>query len=331
MSETTVHASAPGKVVLCGEYAVLDGAPAVCMAINRRVRVSITASKREFHTVIAPGHVDEITAFRVTNGKPEWPDHQGEFELLEHIWRESGFEPGTGIALKLDSAGFSDPVHGCKLGIGSSAALAVALSAAIHEWQPRDRDPLDAAYRGHLAFQNGRGSGVDIASAHAGGLIEYSMKGRVASDLEMPDGLECRFVSSGSQASTGKKLEHYSRHGELPSRAALAYSAKRMAEVWRAGEPGEILREYRGYVHILQEFSVDHDLGVFDAGHAELADAAEAEGLVYKPCGAGGGDIGMIIATKAELIDEFLANHLPGQFRMLDLGIDSQGVEVTTE
>ena len=32
----TVVASAPGKIVLSGEYAVLFGAPAICLAVNRR-------------------------------------------------------------------------------------------------------------------------------------------------------------------------------------------------------------------------------------------------------------------------------------------------------
>lgn len=331
MSERSVHASAPGKVVLCGEYAVLDGAPAVCMAINRRARVTIFESNQDFHTVIAPGHVDEVTGFRVTNGKFEWPDRQGEFELLECIWQESGINPDSGLALTLDTGGFLDPEHVCKTGIGSSAALAVALSAAFHEWQPRGGDPLDVAHRGHLAFQNGLGSGVDIASAHKGGLIEFTMKGRVANALEMPEHLKCRLVWSGSPAMTGKKLERYSRHGAQPSRAALVYSAKRMAEAWRAGKAKKILHEFRDYIHILQEFSADHELGIFDAGHAELAAAAEAEGLVYKPCGAGGGDIGMILARKTKLIDEFVAEHLPEQFRVMNLGIDPQGVEVMYE
>ena len=35
-------ASAPGKIVLAGEYAVLWDAPAVCMAIDRRARACVS-------------------------------------------------------------------------------------------------------------------------------------------------------------------------------------------------------------------------------------------------------------------------------------------------
>ena len=36
-----VEASAPGKIVLCGDYAVLQGAPAVVLALQRRGIVSL--------------------------------------------------------------------------------------------------------------------------------------------------------------------------------------------------------------------------------------------------------------------------------------------------
>jgi hypothetical protein len=36
-----VQASAPGKLLLIGEYAVLDGAPALVMAVDRRVKVRL--------------------------------------------------------------------------------------------------------------------------------------------------------------------------------------------------------------------------------------------------------------------------------------------------
>ena len=67
MSER-IRASAPGKVVLSGEYAVLNGAPAICMAVNRRAVVTIEATADEHHVVIAPGHVEEPRRFLVRAG-----------------------------------------------------------------------------------------------------------------------------------------------------------------------------------------------------------------------------------------------------------------------
>ena len=119
MTECIV-ASAPGKVVLSGEYAVLDGAPAICMAVDRRARVRIEATGDDFHEVIAPGHVDEPRRFLVRDGIFGWLDSSDEFELLEHVWRTSGVDRQGGLALELDTSAFLDPVRGCKTGIGST-------------------------------------------------------------------------------------------------------------------------------------------------------------------------------------------------------------------
>ncbi|MDH3305214.1 MAG: hypothetical protein OEM92_08415, partial [Gammaproteobacteria bacterium] len=57
-------ASAPGKLVLCGEYAVLDGAPAVCMAVDRRATVTVTDADGRWHRVSAPGYASTEGRFR---------------------------------------------------------------------------------------------------------------------------------------------------------------------------------------------------------------------------------------------------------------------------
>ena len=324
-----IVASAPGKVVLSGEYAVLNGAPAVCMAVNRRAIVTITESADDHHVVIAPGHVDEPRRFLVRSGVFGWLDSSDEFELLEHVWRASGIRRQGGLSLQLDTSVFLDAEHGCKTGIGSSAALSVALAFALHELAPGDSDPVAVAHEGHLGFQGGLGSGVDIATAAMGGLVEYHMKERTAARLPMPAGLESRLLWSGSPASTGKKLEKLSSDGPKPSIDALVFSAKRMASAWESGSTDEVLARYREYISVLQEFSADHDLGVFDAGHDELAALAAAAGLVYKPCGAGGGDIGILLADNGARADKFVAESLPGGFRVLDLQLDERGAEVT--
>jgi phosphomevalonate kinase len=324
-----IAASAPGKVVLSGEYAVLNGAPAVCMAVNRRAVVTIEETAEEHHVVVAPGHVEEPRRFLVRGGVFGWLDSSDEFELLEHVWRASGIRRRGGLAFHLDTSAFLDSEHGWKTGIGSSAALSVALAFALHELAPGDSDPETVAHEGHLGFQAGLGSGVDVATSITGGLVEYHMKQRQARRLAMPAGLECRLFWSGTPASTGKKLEKLSSRGPQPSIDALVFSARRMASAWESGSASEVLNRYREYIKVLQEFSADHDLGVFDAGHDGLTAAAADAGLVYKPCGAGGGDIGILLADNSERAARFVAESVSEEFRALDLRLDEQGVQVT--
>ena len=109
-----IEASAPGKVVLSGEYAVLNSAPAICMAVNRRATVSIKETGNEHHVVTAPGHVETPRRFLVRDGVFGWLDSSDEFELLEHVWRASGVDRTGGLELRLDTAMFLDPQSGWK-------------------------------------------------------------------------------------------------------------------------------------------------------------------------------------------------------------------------
>jgi phosphomevalonate kinase len=108
-------------------------------------------------------------------------------------------------------------------------------------------------------------------------------------------------------------------------------SAQRIATAWRGGSVQTILDEYRDYTHVLREFSIDHGLGIFDAGHAELADAAAAAGVIYKPCGAGGGDVGVVFADDEAAVEAFVSNVVPPNFRALKMSIDRCGVQVDRE
>ena len=88
----------------------------------------------------------------------------------------------------------------------------------------------------------------------------------------------------------------------------------------------QILESFPAYVDALRQLSVDHDLGIFDAGHEELAQQASDNGIVYKPCGAGGGDIGIVLAACEHDIDEFCEQARRHDFSILDIALDSQGV-----
>ena len=297
----TIAASAPGKIVLAGEYAVLWDAPAICMAVDRRAVATVSPrSDGECH-VTTPGF-----------------SGADRFRILDAVTR--GARPPCDI--ELDTSAFM--MAGEKIGIGSSAALTVALLAALAASDAVYAEALDA----HSRLQQGAGSGIDVAAAVHGGLLEYRLPTRAVTRLEWPAGLAFRVVWTGVPASTEAQLSKLAARATRPSRSALLLAAPRICEAWRSGEADRILAEYVGYIGVLRQFSVDHDLGIFDAGHDELTDAAMVDGLVYKPAGAGGGDVGMLFGRDEAELDAFLERHTDLVRGVLPCELDPSGVRL---
>ena len=330
---TVVSASAPGKIVLCGEYAVLDGAPAICMAVDRRARAVVSASDTEFQTVRASGYIDgEWSCTTRANGEIEWVGDEpcrGSLDLLSDVWATTRIVGKFDI--EMDTAEFVDPASNLKLGLGSSAALTVALVTALSNATGRADTAARDAADSHRRFQHGAGSGVDIAASLAGGVIEYRMQNSGSCrPLTMPAGLKYAVLWSGRPASTSdklKKLDQARRHKRPgTSTAGLCDASESIARCWIAGATDKLIAEMPRYIRALRQFDVDHELGIFDAGHQELLDAAERHRVVYKPCGAGGGDVGMVFAADREAVAEFAKTAAEGGCELLNVSLESSGV-----
>jgi len=93
----------------------------------------------------------------------------------------------------------------------------------------------------------------------------------------------------------------------------------------------EIIAALHAYTAVLRRFDADHELGIFAAGHAELISKAEVSGVVYKPCGAGGGDLGIAIASDAEAIAAFIATAREQNFKHLRMAIEATGLRCDGE
>lgn len=326
---TATSASAPGKIVLSGEYAVLDGAPAICMAIDRRARAEVSPATGPFLTVHATGCVNGEWRLPVEEkAEFEWPGDVP--ELLPEVWKTTATEAVFDVSL--DTGEFLDPGSGLKLGLGSSAALTAALVSALLDATKKPHDVLTSACEAHRGLQQGYGSGVDVVTCLLGGVIEYrlsrSVRGR---PISWPAGLEFGVLWCGRPASTSerlKKFEDVRRSDAFASVRRLREMSEKIAQAWPAGDTARLLETFRRYVDVLMQFDIDHDLGIFDAGHREMADAASDRKLIYKPCGAGGGDTGIVFATEKEAIEEFI--HFAGErgFRFLDISLEARGVLV---
>lgn len=330
-----ISTNAPGKAVLSGEYAVLRDAPAISAAVDRRAYVSISEASGEFHCLSTPGYVDGQWLFRYGDDATfEWQQPvpgPTTFSLVEEVWKS--FDPSGWPALEIvvDSREFTDAATGLKLGLGSSAAVAVALTAALQRFAAQGGDDGESAIAAHNRFLNGRGSGVDVATSYRGGLILYRRSGAEARRIEWPARLRYRYLWSGQAVATTDKLAMLGDdHGDNDTGIGmqrLGELAEAMASAWSSGDAARILRSYPAYIEGLGSFSAEHDLGVFEAGHEDLVRLAGKTGVVYKPCGAGGGDIGIVLAACEHDIETFCGRALEYDFRVLDLALESAGLK----
>jgi len=271
---TPVGASAPGKALLCGEYAVLEGAPALVASVDRRV--SVTWSTR---STPMPQEV-EVTA-RLTQA-------------------QLGPVPG---ALVVDvSALQQDRI---KLGLGSSAAAAVATSGAIfatHGHRLDDPTTLqrvfDCALRGHASVAP-QGSGIDVAASTFGGFLRFA---RSEDEIEIrevqaPQELAIRLVWTGHAARTSELLEkvHVLRHDDPAGYRScidrLSELSRAFANAFEAGDASEVITQAASYAEAMNALGSAAGAPIVDARLRRTAELALRFSGSAKPCGAGGGDV----------------------------------------
>ena len=153
--------AAPGSVLLLGEYAVTEpDGPGVAMAIDPQVRATLTPGG-------SPRILGRMGARRFT-----WTPKRCDSPLFAALVAECGPPAGT---ITVDSTEFAGP-HG-KLGLGSSAAVVVAVAALLAE-------PRQAA---ECASASGSGESGASSDDDAGG-ADRSEAGRIGPRGELPTG-----------------------------------------------------------------------------------------------------------------------------------------------
>lgn len=158
----SVEASAPGSLMLLGEHAVLHGSRALVCAVNRRMHVRLTArSDRRLGIDSALGRYEEPLDML--------PDHAS-FRFILQAVRQYLPEIPSGFDLQVVSD-FS-----ATIGFGSSAAVTVAVHAALATWLGESSEPevLFSRSLETVHCVQGRGSGADLAAAAFGGAVVYS-------------------------------------------------------------------------------------------------------------------------------------------------------------
>jgi mevalonate kinase len=184
--------SAPGKVYLFGEHAVVYGEPAVPCAIERRATVEVTA--RDDDHVRVESRDLTLDGFTVEYGSPtdDRPDVDAPAPLVEAAMgyvdaavaqaRDAADAPEAGFDIVVES----DIPLGA--GLGSSAAVVVAgIDAATRELGvPLAReDVAERAYRAEHEVQDGQASRADTFCSAMGGAVR--VEGEDCRSIQAPN------------------------------------------------------------------------------------------------------------------------------------------------
>jgi len=326
-----IRSVSPGKMILLGEYAVLEGSPALVCAVDRFAEVQLERRGEGPFDVAAPSIGIARTVFTVSDrGIVRFLDTDDQtrkqlgffrmvFEFVWHYFRSCGKNLPP-VSVSIDTGAFYSQALKSKLGFGSSAAMTVALTAALLDvddafssiGEEKRNRIFRLALSAHRKAQGNLGSGVDIAASTFGGVLRYEMGLNQLAEQKIPgqvgiwNTLPMLTVFTGKSESTRKMVRGVS---QLKKSHAAAYR-QMMTELTDLSEKG--YRHYRdqqgelfletvaAYLDSLKRLGDESGMPIVSPVHLRLVERINALGGVYKPSGAGSGDIGIAFARSAD-------------------------------
>jgi phosphomevalonate kinase len=313
-----------------GEYAVLEGAPALVLAVDRRAVATLEPSEDgDCHLrAAAPEPVERRFS----------PGRESGASLVDLVTEASPGAPawrGT-----LDSAALY--LGSTKLGLGSSAAALCAWAGAWAAYARRARldfaaPSLETLIRLHRRLQGGRGSGLDVAASLSGGALEFRLGpsgGPQVGSVRLPNSVGFAGIFAGRSASTPELIARYRAfRAAHPAEAAvfdrrLGAAAEAGCAAARGNAAGELVEAIAEYGRGLQELGVAIGADIVTAEHREIGEHARRHGVAYKVSGAGGGDLGLACALDPAALEAFKASVTDRGFRVIDFALAESGLSV---
>jgi phosphomevalonate kinase len=301
-------ASAPGKLFLGGEYAVLHGGEAVVTAVSVRAAATLRDGAR--------GRASPIVRAVRECAAPK-------------LGRRAAALP----AIAVDTSSFS--LLGRKLGLGSSAATTAAATGSLFEWAglPIERERgriLGVALEAHRRGQGGRGSGADVAVSVEGGTIVFAA-GRAVEPISLR-GVEAVAVWTGKPASTVLLLAQVDAlaardpalHGSCLTE--LVDASRELAAAFRAGAGDDIVRATAGYGEGMRRLGDAAGAPIVTVEHEAVSRLAREAGGAAKPSGAGGGDAAVAVFEDGEGARRFGERCRAAGFAILELAMHAPGL-----
>lgn len=332
-----IEVSAPGKLYIAGEYAVVEpGHPAIIVAVDQFITVSLEQTK----------NVGSITSFQYGNLPILWRRHNDQLVLdkrenpFHYILAAITLTEKYAKELNKSLAFFSltvdselDSSNGRKYGLGSSAAVTVATVKALcqfYELEDTDELVFKLAALAHLSVKS-NGSCGDVAASVYGGWIafttfdrewvtsqqekrNYSIKELIEGDwpclsiLSLNPPVDLRLVIgwTGSPASTSDLVDEVTSKRKRDQEAYEQFledskqCVNLMIEGFQTNDILLIQQQIRRNRNLLVKMSQDTGVVIETPALTQLCNVAEQYHGAAKSSGAGGGDCGIVLFNRRE-------------------------------
>ncbi len=288
----TITTSAPGKLMLFGEHAVVYNRPCIVTAVNERMYATIELLDSSGFELQAPdvNVVDYKKQIREL-GNGDIPKGAKFVEIaVKNFFENYHVTQGVKITTKSD---FSS-----RFGFGSSSASTVCVIKAlseVFELNLSNKDIFDISYKTVLDIQ-GKGSGFDMAAAVYGGTLYFVTGGKVIETLNISS-LPLIVGYSGVKADTVTLINSVKElsvanpqvvEGIYNSIEILVNKAKEevLKENWE--QVGSLMQENQKLLHALGVSIQKLD--------DMISSTSNAGGYGAKLSGAGGGDCMIALA-----------------------------------
>lgn len=256
-SEATRRASAPGKLILTGEHAVVHGCPALVVAVDRRLEVTLYLGESQG---VDPRPAVDARYEAYKAGEIPVGEVLGEGELLAYVLAAMRLQARVEIE--------SDIPTGCGMGSSAAVVLATAMAAGC------SRDEALAIADRTENLQHGQSSGLDARVCLLGGAHRYE-----AGTLKSvsPPQTEFRLINTGRPAATtGECVDQVGKR--FPAGDPIWDDFRAVAKAMLDGVTPEAVRENQRLLTYI---------GVVPKAVQALVRELESRGLAAKICGAG--------------------------------------------
>ena len=344
LSDTKGHVFAPGcawgKVMLFGEYAVLEGSPALLVSTPHQATaryfylddITTLASINEAQSLIDKAQGLHLNPYYLIDAchlgtsllcvcpRTQQLKTLGQnFPLIREALKQWGAPSGI---YRIDTSRFGTLIDGqwVKMGIGSSGAATAALVELFNNMCTEDdctsrslssrRERFDFTCKVHTQVQGGLGSGADVATSIYGGLVKY----------------EYQSPSTRQACTIKQRLPH--TWGVWQGGSTSTVSALKQLKLWRVNHEQQydrVMKQLRTAANhamaLLQsstltpqkwchavafgaeatrEMSLQTGIQVWTPRHEKWRKLLAPYGGEIKPTGAGGDDLTLLTASSPE-------------------------------